>query len=392
MIEDRDLEKATASIGTQEGVAEEMPAPGPIAVGPVEDAPPSLLAPRRAPPGSSPGTLAIPPDALPTTIRAIRFDGTALEDQPQVEASDVAAHLGSGQTTWLDVTGFGDGSTLSAIGEVLGIHPLAIADIVHTPQRAKFEAYGDRYLIILHMGQIEEDGSVDIEQITLVLGPDWVATFQERPGDVFEPVRERLRQNLGALREGGPDRLAYALIDAVVDGYFPILEQVGDQLEHLEDAALAATGSSSIQGIHQMRRHLIHLHRTLWGHRQAISSLLRNDEGPFGSTVRVYLRDTHDHAIHQLDLVETLRELSAAVVEIHLSSASNRMNEVMKTLTVMASIFIPLTFLAGVYGMNFRYMPELQARWAYPAFWVANIVIAGVLIVLFWRRGWIGRR
>ena len=369
-----------------------LPPPGPIAIGPAEDARPSLLTRRRAAVGAAPGTLSIPPNALPVEIHTIAYTKDWIEEAPTSSPAEIGRRLGSDHVTWIDVTGFGDGSVLSELGAILGIHPLAVADIVHAPQRAKFEAFGDRHLIVLHMGRLAPDGAVDIEQLTLVLGPGWVVTFQERPGDVFDPVRERLRAGLGALRRSGPDYLAYALIDALVDGYFPVLEHVGNQLDDLEEAVLSASEANQLPEIHAARRLLIQLHRILWEQRDAIAAIYRTEDEAFGPAVHVYLRDTHDHSVQLLDLAATSRELASAILEIHLSVVSNRMNEVMKALTVMASIFIPLTFLAGIYGMNFHHMPELGWRWAYPAFWLTIVALSAALLYWFRRRGWLGRR
>ena len=358
---------------------------------PVTDSPPSLLARRRAPAGSVPGTLAIPADAPPVEIRAIAWSAERLEECRVDDLARVRDLLHPERVLWLDVVGLGDGRVLSELGALLGIHPLAVADVVHTPQRPKLEDYGDRHLIVLQMARGAGSLAVDLEQVTLVLGPGWVVTFQERPGDVFDPVRQRLRQGLGALRASGADYLAYALVDAIVDGFFPVLEQLGDQMDELEERVLATSDRRNLRDIHATRRLFIQLHKVLWGQRDAIGAMLRDDTSPFGSPVHVFLRDTYDHSLQLLDLVETSRDLASAILEIHLSTINNRMNEVMKTLTVMASIFIPLTFLAGVYGMNFRHMPELAWRWAYPALWLAMLGIAAALLLWFRRRGWLGR-
>jgi magnesium transporter len=375
-----------------EGV--ERPAAPIASVGPIV-APPegasSLLSRRRAPAGSVPGTLAIPEDSLPVEIRVTRYAPDHCEEIALADVEELQGLLAPGQVAWIDVTGFGDGTRLSRIGELLDIHPLAIADIVHTPQRPKFEQYGDRHLIVLQMGRPGAERPVDLEQVTLVLGPGWVVTFQERPGDVFDPIRDRLRRGLGALRRSGPDYLAYALVDAIVDGFFPVLEQLGEQMQDLEERVLSTRDRSNLRDIHATRRLFIQLHRVLWGQREAISALLRDGSSPIGPSVQVFLRDAYDHSVQLLDLVETSRDLAAAILEIHLSTVNNRMNEVMKTLTVMASIFIPLTFLAGVYGMNFRHMPELGLPWAYPVFWLAMLGIAAMLLVWFRRRGWLTR-
>jgi magnesium transporter len=348
---------------------------------------------RRAPSGSVPGTLAIPSDALPIEMRAIRYSADRIEERSvDLPAIRELLEAQADGVLWLDVVGVGDGHALSDLGELLGIHPLAVADIVHTPQRPKIERYGDRYLIVLHMVQSgQEDFGLDIEQVSLVLGPGWVVSFQERPGDVFEPVRLRLRRGLGALRAAGADYLAYALVDAIVDGLFPVLERLGEQMEDLEERVLTTTDRSNLRDIHANRRSLIRLHKFVWGQRNTLNAMLRQTDSPFGPAMHVFLRDTYDHSIQLLDLVETSRDLAVAILEIHMSAVNNRMNEVMKTLTIMASIFIPLTFVAGVYGMNFRHMPELDWRWAYPTFWIVIVLIAALLLYMFWRRGWLDR-
>jgi magnesium transporter len=356
-----------------------------------EESPPSPLTRRRAPTGSVPGTLAIPSDAPPIELRAIAYSADRFDEFRVEDPAALRDLLEEKHVLWLDVVGLGDGTVLSEIGELLGIHPLAVADVVHAPQRPKLEDYGDRHLIVLQMARSADALAVDLEQVTMVLGPTWVVTFQERPGDVFDPIRHRLRQRLGALRAAGPDYLAYALVDAIVDGFFPVLERLGDQMQELEERVLTTTDRRNLRDIHATRRLFIQLHKVLWGQRDALSAMLRDDASPFGRSVHVFLRDTYDHSVQLLDLVETSRDLAAAILEIHLSTVNNRMNEVMKTLTVMASIFIPLTFLAGVYGMNFRYMPELAWRWAYPSFWLAMLGIAALLLLWFRRRGWLSR-
>ena len=352
---------------------------------------PSLHMRRRAPAGSAPGTLSVPTDALPVEMHAIAYSPDRCDETSVQHVEEIPDLLARGQVTWIDVSGFGDGTLLSRIGELLDIHRLAVADIVHTPQRPKLEDYGDRHLIVLQMARGGGGLAIDLEQVTLVLGPSWVVTFQERPGDVFDPIRHRLREGVGMLRKSGPDYLAYALVDAIVDGFFPVLEQLGDQMQELEERVLTSTDRTNLRDIHAVRRLFIQLHRVLWGQREAISAMLREGTSPIGRSVHVFLRDTYDHSVQLLDLVETSRDLAAAILEIHLSTVNNRMNEVMKTLTVMASIFIPLSFLAGVYGMNFENMPELRWRWAYPALWVAMLGIAGMLLGWFRHRGWLTR-
>lgn len=329
-------------------------------------------------------------DATPPHIEWLRHTPDALEVREVADVSELRAALGSETVDWIHVQGFGDEEQLRALAEIFGVHPLALADVVNVPQRAKVDHYGDQHLIVLRMA-LRVGHRIELEQLSLVIGSNWVLTFEEHAGDVFEPVRARLRADGSALRRSGADFLAYALIDAVVDGFFPILDSLSDLLEDLEEAAIGDPEPHTLARIHAVRRLLIHLERTQRQQRDALLSLSHQDEGPFGEKVRPYLRDVQDHAIHVLDTIETLREMTVGIMDIYLSSVSNRTNEVMRTLTVMASLFIPLSFIAGVYGMNFDDMPELHWRWGYPAAWGLMLVVAFTLLTWFGRRGWLGR-
>jgi magnesium transporter len=220
--------------------------------------------------------------------------------------------------------------------------------------------------------------------------PSTVVTFQERPGDCLDPVRERLRKQTGHVRQRGADYLMYAIVDAIVDGYFPFLESLGDTIEGLEGDVIAAPVPTTLQRVHQTKRDLLSVRRCVWPLREAIGALARAETPLIDDAVGVYLRDCQDHAIQVLDIVETHRELSGGLVDLYLSGVSNRMNEVMKVLTMFATIFIPLTFIAGIYGMNFEFMPELKWKYAYPALWTVMVVVTAAMLVLFYRKGWIG--
>jgi magnesium transporter len=221
----------------------------------------------------------------------------------------------------------------------------------------------------------------------LVLGPGWVASFQERAGDVFDPVRERIRSSTSRIRKMGADFLIYALIDAVIDGYFPVAESLAGTLDELEEQVITNPSHAALARIYATRRTILGLHRVQWRQRDAIHAILRDEEMPISESVKPYLRDTHDHAFQTLDTIETYRDMVLGLIDLYLSSASHRMNEVMKTLTVVATLFIPLTFLAGVYGMNFKYMPELASRWGYPMFWLAALGLVTGLLFWFRHRG-----
>jgi len=344
---------------------------------------------RRPAPGARPDAMAIAADAPSPRIEWVRYTREGFEAREVTDAAELRAALESETVDWIHVQGFGDEERLRALAAVFGIHPLALADIVNVPQRAKVDDYGDQQLIVLHMAR-SVDHEIELQQLSLVLARGWVLTFEEHAGDVFDPVRARLRSSSNAIRRSGADFLAYALIDAVVDGYFPVLDALGDILEDLEEAAIGDPEPHTLARIHAVRRLLIHLERTQRQQRDALLSISRREDGPFGESVRPYLRDVQDHAIHVLDTIETLREMTVGVMDIYLSSVSNRTNDVVKTLTVMASLFIPLTVIAGVYGMNFDYMPELHWRWGYAAAWGVMGAVASGLIAWFGRRGWLG--
>jgi magnesium transporter len=351
-----------------------------------------VLPPRRGPPsGAVPGAMVVPAGAPKPTVRVLVYGPEGLQEHVVPDAPDLVALLDPRATTWIDVEGFGDPDLLTRIGEALGIHPLAMADVVHVPQRPKAELYDDRLLLVMQMARITPDGNVDVEQLSLVLGPGWVVTFQERAGDVFDPIRARIRSGASRMRQLGADYLAYTLLDAVIDGYFPVIEALGGVVDALEEEVVERPTRATLTRIHATRRALLGLHRVQWRQRDAISAMLRDEALPISPGVKPYLRDAHDHAFQTLDVIESYRDMMVGLVDLHISSANNRLNEVMKTLTVVATIFIPLTFVVGVYGMNFQYMPELRWRFAYPAVWAAMVAIAVGLVAWFRRRGWIGR-
>jgi magnesium transporter len=321
----------------------------------------------------------------------IAYGPGGCEEKAVADAAELRPPAGGAGVTWIDVEGFGDQRALEAIREAFGIHPLAMADVVNSPQRPKLEDYDDQYLIVARMARVTQRGDIDLEQVSIIHGKGWVLTFQEHPGDVFDPIRERLRNGAGTLQRMGADYLVYALLDAIVDEYFVVLEHIGGELDRVEEEVMGKPTQQALARIHRVRRALLDLHRIQWGQREMLGRALRDESVPFGKRARVYLRDVHDHAVQILDVIETYRETAAALTDIYLSSVSNRLNEVMKTLTVMASIFIPLTFIVGIYGMNFDHMPELRWRHGYAAVWAVMLAVAAVLLAWFRRRGWLGR-
>jgi magnesium transporter len=349
-----------------------------------------LFARRVAPAGSRPGTYEVPADSQPTSIRALLYQSGHSEERTVTSEAELLAVANDGRVAWIDVVGLGDGAVLRWLREGLGVHPLAVADIANSGQRPKFEDYGDRDLIVCQAVATGEGEGVAIEQVSLIVGPTFVVSVVERPLSMFEPVRERARSGNALICRMSADFLAYALIDAVVDGYFPVLEGLGEALTEVEEEITDRPGPGTLRRLHAARRTLLALHRIMFRQRDALGTMLRSEEAPFSTAVRVYVRDAHDHALQVLDMIETYREMAIGLTDVYLSSVSNRMNEVMKTLTIVATIFIPLTFIVGVYGMNFEYMPELHWRHGYLVTWLLMIAVALGLVWWFRRRGWLG--
>jgi len=347
-------------------------------------------------PGSVPGTLHIEADAPLPEIILIDYNEESAIRKPLATPEECALYLDTQSVTWVEVMGLGSEDILQRLGRVFELHPLVLEDIVNVPQRPKVEEYEDQLVIIARMVTPKEKGSgFYSEQVSFVLGRSYLLTVQEEPNrDCLEPVRARIRHNKGTIRKSGPDYLAYTLLDAIIDGFFPVLEDYGEALESLEDEVVSNPTRQTLEKIYRVRRELLTLRRAIWPQRDAINSLIRDGSDLITDEVRVYLRDCYDHAVQVLDMVETYRELGAGLMDVYLSSVSNRMNEIMKLLTVISSIFIPLTFIAGVYGMNFNpekspwNMPELDWYWGYPLCLASMGAIAAGLVVFFWQRGW----
>jgi magnesium transporter len=346
---------------------------------------------RRKPPvGSTPGALATPHGEPPPKLQAMWYDAERQGERALSGAGEIAALLADATlTTWIDIEGLGNLDVLREIGQLIDLHPLALADVVNVPQRPKVEMYGERLLFVGHMAFLKDNGDIEMEQISIVLGPHWVVSFQEKPGDVFEPVRERIRSPQMRIRRMKADFLVYALVDAIVDGYFAVIEKLGNDLDALEDEVMERPTRATLERIHAIRRQLLQLHRLQWRQRDAIASLWRDESFPIGEPVRVYLRDVYDHAFEVLDTIETFRDLSVSLMDVYLSAASNRMNEVMTTLTLVATVFIPLTFVVGVYGMNFDVMPELRWRFGYPLVWAFMVALGAGILLWFRRKRWL---
>lgn len=341
-------------------------------------------------PGTIPGTLNIDRNAHPPQIILIDYSAATASRVKIQRPEDLHPHLDSESVSWVDVRGFGDEDILLRLGHIFKLHPLVLEDVVNVPQRPKVEDYDDQLVIIAQMVVPKPDRlGFWREQVSLVLGKTYLLTVQEEPEqDCFEPVRERIRFSKGSIRERHADYLAYALLDSIIDGFFPVLEDYGERIEDLENEVVVSPTSKTLDKIHQIRRDLLLLRRAIWPQREAINALIRDASPLISHDVQIYLRDCYDHTIQVLDMVETYRELASSLMDVYLSSVSNRMNEIMKVLTVISTLFIPITFVAGVYGMNFKYMPELEWRLGYPLVWFVMLSIVAGLVYFFWRRGW----
>jgi magnesium transporter len=292
--------------------------------------------------------------------------------------------------SWVHVEGIHDTGVLEKLGQVFSLHPLILEDILNTDQRPKLQDMGEYIYIVLkrfhHSGSAR--GGIEAEQISIVLGPGYVISLQERADALLDPIREQIKTSKGRIRRSGADYLAYSIIDAVLDSYFGILETLGDRIEMEEEALVNNPRPQTLRAIQAMKRDMILLRKSIWPLRETVSALERSDSPLIKDTTGIYLKDVHDHAIQVIDTMETYREMLSGMIDIYLSSLSNRMNQVMKVLTIIATIFMPMTFLAGVYGMNFKHFPELEWQWGYAFFWIVNIIIAAVMLILFKRKKW----
>jgi magnesium transporter len=293
--------------------------------------------------------------------------------------------------TWINVEGVHDVKILEKLGECFGLHPLIQEDIINTDQRPKIEDYDNYLYIVLKMLYLNKaNNGVVTEQISLILGKNFVVSFQEGiEGDVFDLVRERIRTDKGRIRKMGADYLAYALLDSIVDNYFVVLEAIGERIELLEERLIASPTPETLQIIQNLKREMIFLRKAVWPLREVAGSLERGESSLINENTRIYLRDVYDHTIHVIDTIETFRDMLSGILDIYLSSVSNRLNSVMKVLTIIATIFMPLTFIVGVYGMNFKYLPELEWKWGYPLIWLVMIGIGVTMLTYFKRKKWL---
>ena len=349
---------------------------------------------RSSPPGTSPGTLARVTPPEPTTLSLITYDEESLESSDLGSVAEAVGLRAKGSRHWLRVVGH-DPAVIEGIGSSLGVHPLVLEDILSVGQRPKAETHAGYLFVVTQVLRARDDGSIDEEQVSILLFQDLVVTIEERANELFRPIEKRLSAGRGRIRGAGADYLAYALIDAVVDYLFPLLDVIGDRVEAIEAELLEDPSRGTLERLHEVKRELLRIRRVSWPMRETLSSLIREESEMVSDETRVFMRDVYDHSVQVLDMVETFREMSTSLVDLYLSSISNRMNEVMKVLTIIATIFIPLTFIAGIYGMNFDTtasplnMPELKWPLGYPFALGLMAVIAGALLLLFRRKGWL---
>ncbi|SMO77874.1 magnesium/cobalt transporter CorA [Gracilimonas mengyeensis] len=355
---------------------------------------PSFLKQRKTTkkPGQAPGTLHFTGEQRldHVLMNLYDYDAEQLSEHDLSKIEDSKPYLDSPSKTWINVCGLHDIEKLKEIWQYFELHPLIQEDILNTNQRSKIEEYPDHMFFVLRMMSFSEDtGVLNVEQVSIVLSSNSVLSFQEDDFPIYEPVLHRLRSGAPRLRNHGPDYLAYALIDTIVDHYFKVLEKLGDEIEDLENEILQESDEDIPQKIHALRRKLIFFRRSVWPMRDSLNSLLREESPLIDEENKVFFRDVYDHLVQIIDGVENYRDMALGMLDMHMSQVSNKMNEVMKVLTIIATIFIPLTFIAGIYGMNFEYMPELSVPWAYPAVWGIMIVAAVVMLFYFRKKKWL---
>lgn len=322
-----------------------------------------------------------------SVVQLISYDTQQLTERT-LELEAISMPGTAQAVTWINVSGVHDATVVERIGEAFSLHPLVREDIANTQQRPKLEDYGDYTFIVLRNLRTSLTGDILSEQVSLVLGSNFVLTFEESDGEMLEPIRKRLRENRSRIRSLGADYLAYTLLDLIVDHYFAVLEHVGERIEDLQEELIDKPSRDSLNTLMRLRHDMLTLRRSVWPLREVVDSLSAGSSALIDQKTLIYVRDIYDHTAHVIDTIETYRDMLSGMLDIYLSSINNRMNEIMKVLTIIATIFMPLTFLSGLYGMNFKHMPELDTAWGYPLVLVVMVGIAGAMIWYFKRKGW----
>ncbi len=341
--------------------------------------------------GLPPGTLVFVGETKTEkpVVNVIDYNPQESHEMEVKNIDDCLKYLGRSTVTWVNIDGLHETSLIEKIGRFLNIHPLILEDIANTNQRPKYDDMGDYFVIILKMISFDEKTKlINVEQMSLLIGQNYVISFQEKPGDVFQLLRSRIRRPESRIRISGADYLAYALVDAIVDNYYFVVEKIGDQIEAMEVEVMENPETGILAQLQQIKHTLLFMRKAVWPLREVIGNLEKSDK-LLKKQTRPFLRDVYDHTIQIIDMLETMREMNTGLFDIYLTNISNKMNQVMKVLTIIATIFIPLTFIAGIYGMNFVHMPELSWRWGYPAVWIVMLLLAAGMMVFFKRKKWL---
>ncbi len=353
---------------------------------------------RDHPPGTSPGTVTQPgkTGSVPFKLLLMDFTATECHEKELASPEECRPYLDRDTVTWLHVQGDAAPDTMHQLGNLFGLHHLALEDVSNTGQRPKVDEYAEQVFVVLSHPVVGADGeTINVHQLSLFLGKNFVISFYPGGDDPFEPVRKRLRDRVGRLRERGSDYLLQALIDLVIDDGFPLLEWLGDEIQQLEEEMLETPTSTNLRRLYQLKRTLVILRRVLWPQREVVNRLVRGDVAHVSDGARIYFSDCYDHTIQIMDLIESYRDMATGLLDVYLSSVSYRLNEVMRVLTVIATIFIPLTFIVGVYGMNFVNqespwaMPELRWYYGYPMIWLLMVAVAAGMLLFFRKRKWL---
>jgi magnesium transporter len=323
-------------------------------------------------------------------ITLMSYDPARLEEKELTRIEESFAYRDTPPVSWINIDGLHEVELIEKIGTHFNIHPLTQEDIVNTGQRPKVEDFEEYIYIVIKMLKFDETtGHITSEQVSLIVGPHYLLSFQETEGDVFNSVRERIRKGRVHIRRSGPDYLAYALIDAVVDHYFLMLEKMGEKIEHFEEQLPLQPTPEILQAIYDLKRELVYFRKQVWPIREVLNTWQKAESSIIEEANKVFIRDVYDHTVQVIDTIDSFRDIITGVMDLYLSTVSNKMNEVMKVLTIMATIFIPLTFIAGIYGMNFKYMPELEWKWSYPVLWIVLIAIFLGMMFYFKRKKWL---
>ena len=353
---------------------------------------PKLIKKRSKKAGLPPGTLVHIGEKKAETLKItiMDYDEVHFEEKEIKTIDECIIFKDKPTVTWINIDGLHQVEILEKLGECYGLHPLVLEDILNTDQRPKMEDYGEYlYIVLKDLHYDDKSSQIEPEQISLILGPNFVFSFQEMEGDTFGTIRERIRNSKGRIRKMGADYLAYSLLDSIVDNYFIILEKLGEKIEFLEEKLVTQATPETLRMIHHLRREMIFLRKAVWPLRAVVNGLERGESSLIKESTRIYLRDVYDHTIQTIDTIETYRDMVSGMLDIYLSSVSNRLNSVMKVLTIIATVFMPLTFLAGGYGMNFKFMPELEWRWGYPFIWLVMVGIGVFMFLYFKKKKWL---